>query len=367
MVSIYNSQNIYTGLISFLILFTTCSKVQSWGCSNNINIPSFVAGSYGATKPLIITITSHKSETNTQKVTWVVNPPYTYVGYKADSIQFSCPTGMILVGPTNFVNTVACGVANEFPIPSVSQSWPVGPILPNGCAPVGGQGDPQLMGFQGQSYQFHGIPDEVFSIITTPYLQINSRFKYISNGNCEYNHTLCWTHPGTYINEFGLMIKDKDDVEYKFLVISQKYSKGLYAMANKQENNNSYSTRFNEKFSKIELNQVIECESFTIYHEDKNILEIETELFNFVIINSDEFFNFEVSLKNKAILNAGKHKTKITDESLVNQNYPNLPIHGLVGQTWKNIVYKDNKLYEGEVDDYLVSDLFGTKFRFNQY
>lgn len=50
-------------------------------------------------------------------------------------------------------------------------------------------------------------------------------------------------------------------------------------------------------------------------------------------------------------------------------HYPNVPLHGLIGQTWKNIQYSDGLVYEGEVADYLLlsQDLFGVDFAFNQF
>jgi hypothetical protein len=47
----------------------------------------------------------------------------------------------------------------------------------NSCqGPAGGQGDPQIGGFHGQSFQFHGLADEVFNLISTPSLQVYGHF-----------------------------------------------------------------------------------------------------------------------------------------------------------------------------------------------
>ena len=43
-------------------------------------------------------------------------------------------------------------------------------------------GDPQFSGFQGQSFQFHGLADEHFNLISTPSLQLNAHFVYLSSG-----------------------------------------------------------------------------------------------------------------------------------------------------------------------------------------
>jgi len=49
--------------------------------------------------------------------------------------------------------------------------------------------------------------------------------------------------------------------------------------------------------------------------------------------------------------------------------YPKYPMHGLVGQTWKNARYPAKRFYEGEVDDYMMLDhtLFSSQFLFNLY
>jgi hypothetical protein len=375
-------------LFFFVILFISSEQAHCWQCSNSITIPTFASGLNGATIPLLIQIISQTSETLPATKTtsgyytnMIGMPPFslsTFTGFKCDNFVFSCPTGYSLVGPSNWNSNTPfpiCGNNQVCPgspskIPTGAEYWPTNPILPTGCAPkAGGQGDPQLMGFQGQSYQFHGIPDEVFNIISTPELQVNGKFTYISNGNCNYNHTLCWTHPGTYIDEFGIMIKDSNmTYEHKLRVKSQKHTLGLYAVIDNLDNE--------EDFTKINVLDTIELHTFKINHPDKNTLEIDVPLFNIRIINSDEFFNFDVSLKNHHILHAGKHKTILTNKNNLNDNsmnYPSLSIHGLVGQTWKNIVYCDGRLFEGEVDDYLVSNsnnilaLFGTHFHFNMY
>jgi len=67
-------------------------------------------------------------------------------------------------------------------------------------------GDPQIIGLQGQDFQVHGIPDEIFNMITYPNLQVNARFVYLSSAACHDNFTACFAHPGTYIGEEGIRI-----------------------------------------------------------------------------------------------------------------------------------------------------------------
>jgi len=59
---------------------------------------------------------------------------------------------------------------------------------------------------QGQDFQVHGMPDEIFNMITYPNLQVNARFVYLSSGACHDNFTTCFAHPGTYISEEGIRL-----------------------------------------------------------------------------------------------------------------------------------------------------------------
>jgi len=71
-------------------------------------------------------------------------------------------------------------------------------------------GDPQIVGMQGQDFQVHGMPDEIFNIVTYPTVQVNARFTYLESAECHDNFTACFAHPGTYISEQGFRLgKDK--------------------------------------------------------------------------------------------------------------------------------------------------------------
>ena len=65
--------------------------------------------------------------------------------------------------------------------------------------PARGLGDPQLHGFLGQNVQVHGMDGEVYSILSSPQLQLNARFAYLGAGKCPQTltsrHILCWSAP----------------------------------------------------------------------------------------------------------------------------------------------------------------------------
>lgn len=88
-------------------------------------------------------------------------------------------------------------------------------------------GDPQIVGMQGQDFQVHGIPDEVFNMVSYPTLQINARFSYLESADCFDNYTACFAHPGTYISEEGFRV-GKDKVR----VAAGSHKKGLSVSVN---------------------------------------------------------------------------------------------------------------------------------------
>jgi hypothetical protein len=112
-------------------------------------------------------------------------------------------------------------------------------------------------------------------------------------------------------------------------------------------------------------------------------------LFNIDVVNSDYFFNLGMSLKNRETLRIGSKRHTITDHSICEQDrvgysgaagnhgaiesslakkYHNAPIaiHGLIGQTWRNVRVCD-KDWMGAVQDYVTSNLFSSDSFFNEW
>jgi len=75
--------------------------------------------------------------------------------------------------------------------------------------------------------------------------------------------------------------------------------------------------------------------------------------------------NVETGLVDDALMAKGAVLQKVRAGTKV---YPEIPIHGILGQTWKNVEYDDGSDIEGTVSDYHVQDgLYGTDFTFNQF
>jgi len=94
------------------------------------------------------------------------------------------------------------------------------------------------------------------------------------------------------------------------------------------------------------------------------------------ISNSDFFFNVAVAMHDDNLMKHGSVKHVICggDASgtdgvgmIGGVTYPSVPIHGVIGQTWKNAVYCAGKQYEGSWEDYLINNLFDNDFRYNQF
>jgi len=206
-------------------------------------------------------------------------------------------------------------------------------------------GDPQIVGLQGQDFQVHGIPDEIFNLVTYPNLQVNARFVYLSSAECHDNFTACFAHPGTYIGEEGIRV-GTDRVHVK----AGSFKKGLTVSINGQ--------RVNERENKLKLGSVQ-----LVSHRR---VVVNTPVMSLTVSNSDKFLNQEVQLHDNKLLSIGKSRRVLSDNE---QFHTEVPLHGLQGQTWRNVEYPSGLDYEGSINDYHVVDgnLYGTDFMFNQF
>jgi len=205
-------------------------------------------------------------------------------------------------------------------------------------------GDPEIIGLQGQDFQVHGIPDEIFNLISAPNVQVNGRFVYLSSGACHDNFTACFAHPGTYIGEEGIRVGSD-----RIHVAAGSFKKGLSVSLNGKKV--SSSTKL--KIGSIEM----------VSH--RRVI-VQTPLLNIQISNSDKFLNQETSLNDNKLIDLGNERRVLNDNE---QFHPEVPLHGLQGQTWRNVEYPSGLEYEGSISDYHITDgnLYGTNFVFNQF
>jgi hypothetical protein len=215
-------------------------------------------------------------------------------------------------------------------------------------------GDPQIVGFQGQRYQIHGIPDEHFALLSTPSYFMNGRFTYIANGVCNYNDTECFSHAGTYISELGIVTGNN---QLKLVAGSHEHGLQVYL------NNELVTVGVTTRLSMDSMVRVISKSRAKIVFSDVTI----------TVANSDHFFNLGADFTDAQFFEAG-HKQLVISTSDAKQaaiqiahTYPEYNMHGLLGQTWRNIVWPHQRLYEGEPTDYQTNGIFGSEFIYSQF
>jgi hypothetical protein len=269
-------------------------------------------------------------------------PPSPTVGYSCASLNreyiFS---NLVASGNTQFVNSVSFQLFDTVTNPAPNTSSYSFQIVRKSGIIVG---DPQIVGMQGQDFQVHGMPDEIFNMITYPTVQVNARFTYLESGACHDNFTACFAHPGTYISEEGFRI-GKDKVR----VTAGSFKKGLTVHVNGKK----ISSNVDLKNGAVQL----------VSHRR---VVVHTEIMKVSISNSDHFLNQELDLQDDKLIYLGQTRKVLKDNE---RFHPEVPLHGLQGQTWRNVEYSSGLEYEGSIMDYHVVDgnLFGTDFVFNQF
>jgi hypothetical protein len=205
-------------------------------------------------------------------------------------------------------------------------------------------GDPQIVGMQGQDFQVHGMPDEIFNMVSSTDVQVNARFTYLESAACHDNYTACFAHPGTYISEEGIRI-GKDKVR----ITAGSFKKGLTVHVNGK---------------KVSSNVDLKTGSVEVVNHRRTV--INTSVMRITITNSDKFMNQEMELMQSDLINKGGLRKVLKDNE---RFHPEVPLHGLQGQTWRNVEYPSGLEYEGSIMDYHVvsGNIYGTDFVFNQY
>ena len=209
----------------------------------------------------------------------------------------------------------------------------------NPQAPGGVVGDPQFVGLRGQSYQVHGIDGAVYNLVSERALQVNSRFVFLSEGQCPVfstgPDTDCWSHPGSYLGEMAFQAV-VDGRVHRALLVAGDASQG---------------------FAQVEMDGAVLAVgdvrsagvNFSVAVKDGWTVRVVTAHFAFTLRSSDRFINQAVQAR---------------------VALAELESHGLLGQTWRQRLYPTSIRYiEGKVDDYLVEsdDVFGTDFMYNQF
>jgi len=211
------------------------------------------------------------------------------------------------------------------------------PIQPPGTGAII-VGDPQFVGLRGQSYQVHGIDGAVYNIISEENTQVNSRFVFLTEGQCPMLNgkqaTNCWSHPGSYLGEMSFQAMVDGEL-HAALVQSGSAQTGF---AGVQVDGKALQVGDKKSFG-----------AFSVELVSTHEVAITTENFNIRLSNSDNFINQEL----RATTSLSKLRS-----------------HGLLGQTHSIKTYSSAlKHVEGDIDDYVIedNDIFGTSFVYNRF
>jgi len=207
-----------------------------------------------------------------------------------------------------------------------------------------GIGDPQFVGFRGQSFQIHGIDGQVYNIVSDAQLQMNSKFIFLSEGKCPDQSIMkslfskqCWTHPGSYLADLSIQTSDGN----KLFIQSGPNTIGFTQVT------------INDKLMTVGSSHP--SSSLNVTMLSSHSVTARVGLFSFVIENSDYFVNIAQAV--------------IHDWDLM---ITQIQSHGILGQTWrKNPLHPgvEVKALEGSVDDYAVyeNSAWGTDFVYNKF
>jgi len=113
-------------------------------------------------------------------------------------------------------------------------------------------------------------------------------------------------------------------------------------------------------------NSSIHIGGYTISLYNQFEFLLESNDFNIRIANSDYFLNQDVTIGSDLMHQISEYKRAIKQHTAGGKEL--LP-HGLLGQTWDNIIYQTRwKYIEGHIFDYVVVDgITGTDFKYNRF
>jgi hypothetical protein len=214
-------------------------------------------------------------------------------------------------------------------------------------------GDPQFMGFIGQSFQVHGISNMVYNVLSSPSIQYNALFRYLDAGKCR-KGTACFAHPGNYFGDVGVTFSTSTG-SVALLVESGPVDTGLTLSING---------------TVMAVGDSATAGIYTISIPNAFEAVIDSEEFSIRVQNSDLFLNQDVSIGAGLMkqISAYKSVVKSGDVAAAEELLAKLP-HGILGQTWNVKTYNNRwKHIEGQLFDYQVNDgIMGTDFRFNRF
>ena len=234
----------------------------------------------------------------------------------------------------------------------------------SGTGAAGGSavGDPLFSGFQGQSYQVHGIDGAVYNVLSQRSLSINGRFVFLDRGDCPVLSTgvqlltNCWSHAGSYFGALSFRTADGDRV----VIEAGAARHGLAAIT---VNGRSVDLAVAAAHH-APLAGTTAALSVTVL--DSHSVVVACGNYELRVDNSDRFLNLA--------------SVRVADWArLVGEDQP----HGLLGQTWTASSKRSSvrarlagrssvsasDVLEGDVDEYVIAsdDLLDADFPYSRF
>jgi hypothetical protein len=200
--------------------------------------------------------------------------------------------------------------------------------------PSGGGGDPHFVGFRGQNFDFDGQPKKYYNFFSSANLEVNAYLEQEKFHN----------HVGTFIRKVGIQ-----GAEYKVEISSRNGGGAVLVNGKPLALNSRMKLAENVYVEKtVPANRTVEFANMgsqkkEMSHPVDYKVNLETREFSF------EFYSSIAMIDFNAIL--------LVDNSE--------PVHGVVGQTMWNV--RVPYQFVGKVEDYEVSDLWATNFKYNLY
>jgi hypothetical protein len=227
-------------------------------------------------------------------------------------------------------------------------------------------GDPVFTGFNGEVYQVHGVPGDVYSIVSASSLQFSTRFSFLANGrnagqlaairqkhaNKTLPVTAAWTHPGTYFTEIGFLFSSAGN---SLRAVAGKYEHGLKHVELTCAAPNAISMNMKDIQSKLAdgLRVLVQCADTEIEFLNHHVIIVDSPDFRFRVENSDHFFNIAQAEVNPALTAAELDQ-----------------LEGLLGVTARKSFSMKSQLSAEFVDEYRASKEAGvlaTDFMHNRF
>jgi hypothetical protein len=156
-------------------------------------------------------------------------------------------------------------------------------------------GDPAFVSFHGVQYQVHGLPNEIFNVLSSSTLQVNALFSFLSAADGRWTtqhmefyqsqrsavmpklpYTHGYSHPGTYLTVIAVKLGS----HFQLQLTSGRYADGIASV----QVNGEFVDAVNWS-----------DRMYAVRHEDHHTVLVQHPLLSFRVVNSDGFFNIEAA------------------------------------------------------------------------